>query len=153
MSTRPRIRAAAAGMALTVAALGCGGGTPDDQPRVAVKGTVTLDGQPLDNAVIRFVPLPEVNGPKASVAISEGRFELPAVAGPVVGRHRIEIESTDHGGIAPDDEAALAELAAGKRKLAKPVKIPAIYNARSTLERTIQADSPNEFDFTLVTKH
>jgi hypothetical protein len=152
MTIRPRLGATAAGMALAMAALGCGGGVPDERPRVAVKGMVTLDGQPLENAVIRFVPFPEVNGPTTSIAITSGKFDLPPSSGPVAGKHRIEIESTDHGGIAPDDEAALAELAAGKRKLAKTVKIPAIYNSRSTLERTIQADSPNEFEFTLVTK-
>jgi hypothetical protein len=152
MTTRLRLQAAAAGMTLAIAAFGCGGGTPDDRPRVAVSGTVTLDGRPLNNAVIRFVPFPEIQGPTASNAIVEGKFELPEYAGPIAGKHRVVIESTDHGGIAPDDEAALAEVAAGKRKPAKPVKIPAIYNSRSRLERTIQADSPNEFEFTLVTR-
>jgi hypothetical protein len=152
MTIRHRLFPAAAGMALAIAALGCGGGTPDDRPRVTVKGTVTLDGQPLDNAVILFVPFPEVNGPTASVGVAAGKFELSVEAGPVPGKHRVVIESTDHGGIAPDDETALAEMAAGKRKPPKPVKIPAIYNTRSTLERTVQADSPNEFEFTLVTK-
>ncbi len=139
-------------MGIAVAVAGCGSAPESTFDRVAVSGTVTLDGQPLENAVIRFVPFPEVSGPKASVAVTSGRFEIPAAAGPVAGRHRVEIESTDHGGIEPDDEAALAELAAGKRKLAKPVKIPAIYNTRSTLERTLAADSANQFEFQLVTK-
>ena len=152
MSLRQRLSVAAAAMALGTAICGCGGKSPDARPRIAVTGTITLDGQPLDNAVIRFVPLAEVNGPKASVAVTAGRFELPSESGPVAGRHRVEIESTDHGGIAPDDETALAEVASGKRKPAKTVKIPAIYNARSTLERTIQADFTNQFEFTLVTK-
>jgi hypothetical protein len=152
MSARVRLHWTSAGMALAIAATGCGGGAPDDRPRVAVRGTVTLDGQPLENAVIRFVPLPGVDGPTASNAIVAGTFELPAYAGPVAGPHRVEIESTDHGGIEPDDETALAEVAAGKRKPGKPVKIPAIYNSRSTLERIIQSDSSNEFEFTLVTK-
>jgi hypothetical protein len=62
------------------------------------------------------------------------------------------IESTDHGGVAPDDQAAPAQLATGKRKLGKTLKIPSIYNSRSTIERTIHTDSTNEFKFTLVTK-
>jgi|EndMetStandDraft_5_1072996.scaffolds.fasta_scaffold81103_2 hypothetical protein len=152
MAARERPYAVAAAMVLGIAICGCGGGPPDAQPRIAVSGTITLDGQPLNNAVIRFVPLAEVKGPKASVAVTAGRFDLPAYAGPVAGPHRVEIESTDHGGIEPDDETALAEVAAGKRKPSKTAKIPAIYNSRSTLERTIQADSPNQFEFTLVTK-
>jgi hypothetical protein len=139
-------------MALGAAFIGCGSARSEGPQRVAVSGTVTLDGQPLENGVIRFIPHPDVKGPKASMSVTAGRFEIPETAGPVAGRHRIEIESDDHGGIAPDDEAALKEMAAGKRKLAKPVKIPAIYNIRSTLERTVQSDSPNEFEFPLVTK-
>ncbi|QDT53646.1 hypothetical protein Pan44_16690 [Caulifigura coniformis] len=152
MMIRHRLRMAAAGMVLAILASGCGGADPKSHARVAVSGTVTLDGQPLDNAVILFVPLPEVNGPTASAGIVEGRFQLSAEAGPVAGKHRVQIESNDHGGIAPDDEAALAEMAAGKRKLPKTVKIPAIYNSRSKLEETIAADSPNEFTFELVTR-
>ena len=88
---------AAAGTALGIAICGCGAGIPDTRPRIAVSGTVTLDGQPLENAVIRFVPLPEVKGPTASIAIESGKFGLPAYAGPVAGPHRVVIESTDHG--------------------------------------------------------
>jgi hypothetical protein len=133
-------------------AIGCGAAPSDEPQRVSVKGTVTLDGKPLEQGVIRFVPLPEVKGPKASVDVTDGRFEIPADVGPVAGKHRVEIESTDHGGIEPDDETALAELAAGKRKPVKPVKIPAIYNARSTLQKEVKSDSPNEFKFDLVTR-
>jgi len=152
MTMSHRLGVAAAGMMLTVFAGGCGGGDVKSHARVSVSGTVTLDGQPLDNAVILFVPFPEVNGPTASAGIVEGKFQLSTDAGPAAGKHRVQIESTDHGGIAPDDEAALAEMAAGKRKLPKTVKIPAIYNSRTKLEKTITADSPNEFTFELVTK-
>jgi len=151
MAVRPRFREAAAGMIL-MTAVGCGGEAVKDHPRVSVSGTVTLDGKPLDKAVILFIPFPDVAGPTASAGISEGKFQLSTETGPVAGRHRVQIESTDTGGIAPDDEAAAAEIAAGKRKLAKSVRIPAIYNTRSKLEKTIAADSPNEFTFELVTK-
>ncbi len=139
-------------LGIAIALAGCSSAPENETPRMAVSGTVTLDGQPLENGVIRFVPQAEVKGPKASVAVNGGRFEIPAEAGPVAGRHRVEIESTDHGGIAPDDETALADLAAGKRKPVKPAKIPGIYNIRSTLQRTIQSDFANQFEFPLVTK-
>jgi hypothetical protein len=82
------------------------------------------------------------------MTIAEGRFSLPAYVRP----HRIVIESIDHGGIVRDDETTLAELPAGKLKPARNARIPAIYNTRSTLERTIRTDSPKEFRFTLVTR-
>ncbi len=145
-------RAVAVLLAAGVLVAGCGSGAAPGPSRFAVKGTVTLDGQPLQNAVIRFVPLDGVQGPKCSVAIREGMYEIPAGAGPVAGSHRVEIDSTDHGGIAPDDETALAQLTAGQKKLQKPLRIPAIYNTRSTLRQTIHAGSANEFDFRLVTR-
>ncbi|HVJ66746.1 MAG TPA: hypothetical protein VM510_02110 [Caulifigura sp.] len=153
MPVRQRHLAGAAGLLSATGILaGCGAARPESPPRYSVSGTVTIDGQPLESAVIRFIPLPEVIGPKASVAITAGTFEIPADSGPVAGRHRVEIESSDHGGVAPDDETSLKELAAGKRKPVKPGKIPVIYNTRSTLQRTIQSDFANRFEFTLVTR-
>lgn len=153
MWRRPRSRAEAARLVLLAVVLsGCADSSPESPPRYSVGGAVTIDGQPLETAVIRFIPFPEVKGPKSSVAIAAGRFEIPAEFGLVAGPHRVEIESSDHGGIAPDDETSLSELAAGKRKPVKPVRIPATYNTRSTLKCTVQADSTNRFEFALVTK-
>lgn len=118
-------------------------------PRAAVKGTVLLDDAPLPAGIIRFVPKDETPGPKLSAPITGGEFTLPAELGPWVGTHRVEIESTDLGGLAPDDETAVARLQAQGIKRIERIEIPPSYNRLSTLEATIVADQENELEFKL----
>ena len=116
---------------LCIAMLGVGcGGRPDDEPvRASVSGMVTFDGEPLSEGVIRFIPTEGTTGPQVTGVISNGAFELPESHGPVVGTHRVEINSTDTGGLAMDDEEALVRLSSEKRRpRIKIVQIPPIYN-------------------------
>ena len=131
---------------------GCGGSDEQELPRAAVSGTVQLDDKPLSKGVIRFVPAEGTQGPKASATISEGKFSLEAEQGPIVGTHRIEIQSTDNGGYAWDDEEALQKLKASGVKRIEAVQVPAIYNSRSTLKETVTSEGPNEFMFDLQSK-
>ncbi len=131
---------------------GCGGG--DDGPqRAAVSGVINLDGEPLQQGVIRFVPEGETKGPKTSVPVQQGRFEIDSRSGPLVGEHRIEIVSTDDGGYAMDDEQAIQDLRKAKVKRIRVVKVPAVYNSRSTLKKTVSLNTPNEFQFDLSSQH
>lgn len=84
-------------------------------------------------------------------------FKVDDEHGPIAGPSRIEIVSTDDGGFAPDDEEALKKLTASKKKkkkkkVIKVVKVPAIYNSRSTMVKTIFPDADNDFTFNLVSK-
>jgi hypothetical protein len=136
---------------VTVVLCGCGG-SEQELPRAKVSGHVTLDGKPLPEGVIRFIPTGEAQGPKTSAVIAEGRFLLEEEQGPVVGTHRIIIESTDNGGYAPDDEEAIPRLRASGVKRINVVRVPAIYNSRSTLTETVSTEGPNEFTFDLKSK-
>lgn len=120
-------------------------------PRAAVTGVVTLDGRPLTNGMVRFVPTDGTKGPKTAVAVSVGMFSVDARHGPVVGRHRIEIESTDHGDFPPDDETALQRLKAAGAKGVKLLRIPPRFNVDSQIVESVSADGPNEFRFLLTT--
>ena len=100
-------RQVAAAVLLTVGVAGCAG-TGDAPPRAPVMGLVTLDGELLNTGVIRFVPADGTTGPQTTAVIDRGLFTLPAEQGPIVGTHRVEIVSTDTGGLAMDDEQALA---------------------------------------------
>lgn len=131
---------------------GCGG-SEEGPARVPVSGVVNFDGQPLEEGVIRFIPDGETTGPQATVSIQDGRFEVDAKFGPIVGQHRIEIESTDDGGYAMDDEQAIQELRKAGIKKIEVVKVPAIYNRRSTLQETVTDSGPNEFQFDLSSKN
>lgn len=128
---------------------GCGRGQRDDFERTAVTGQVTLDGHPLEQGVVRFVPIEQTTGPKTTVTVTEGRFKAPESVGPLVGTHRIEIESTDMGGYAMDDENALRELRQSRVKRIDVVTVPAVYNARSQLTETLVPDIENELIFKL----
>ena len=54
--------------------------------RAGVSGTVTLDGAPLTEGIIRFVPIDDTQGPKASVPIQHGQLEVDAKFAPLWGR-------------------------------------------------------------------
>ena len=153
MSSNPLLppRRLAFGVVAAVAVFGCGGRGEEELPRAAAAGIVTLDGKPLQDGVIRFVPIDGTPGPKTSAIISDGRFSADAAHGPVAGKHRIEIESTDNGGYAIDDESAIQKLRESGVRHIEVVRVPPIYNARSTLTKTVSADGPNEFTFELVT--
>lgn len=136
-------------IAVAIACCGCGGGD-DKIPRAAVRGHVTWKGAPLVEGVIRFVPMEKGKVGKTSINVVNGVFEVDAYQGPVVGEHRIEIESTDDGGFAMDDETALQRLKESNTKRIDAVVIPPIYNTRSTLKETVSADMPNQFNFQLT---
>lgn len=132
--------------------LGCGSGTVEGPPRADVRGVVTLDGQPLPHGVIRFVPMEGTPGPKTSIAISDGQFSTDQLAGPVVGEHRIEIQSTDDCGYAWDDETALTRLRKSRTRRIQAPHVPATFNSRSRLTETVSSDGANDFEF-LLTSH
>ena len=64
----------------------CGGNR-----RQPLEGTVTLDGQPLGEGSISFVPLPGTTGPTAGANIAAGRFSVAADRGTFTGAFRVEI--------------------------------------------------------------
>src|SRR5262245_28750207 len=109
--------------ALGVACAGCSG------PNIStVTGEVTLDGQPLKEGIIRFVP---VNGdtPTADAPIVNGRFKAPVppgqkrveISAPKPGKKRKAYDTPD----SPEVED-VGEL------------IPERYNAKSELPLTVQ---------------
>ncbi|MDP1796888.1 MAG: hypothetical protein Q8K78_05385 [Planctomycetaceae bacterium] len=111
---------------------GCGRTGPQ---RVAVRGTVIFDSQPLENGRITFVPMAETKGPAAVAVVQNGFFVFEKKTGPVMGKNRVEIESMLDPGFALDDEAAYAKAATKYR--GKPVlprdPIPETYNRKSEL--------------------
>ena len=129
----------------------CGCGGDSFPPRAAVSGTVTLDGTPLPQGVVRFVPVGGSANSKWSIPIVNGEFSAEKKAGPAIGKHRIEIESTDIGGFELDDEDALDRLAAERRKV-KVVKVPSWYGTSSRLKETVTEDGSNEFTFELSSR-
>lgn len=122
---------------LAVAAIAVVGCDHSAEPfsRVAINGTVALDEQPLDAAVIRFVPTGSTPGPKTSFEVRQGRFAASREHGPPVGTHRVEVEVVDprwrH-----DDEEAIRRLSQTRARNIDRVRLPAAYGTNSLLTVT-----------------
>jgi len=114
---------------------GCGG--PKFSFNEMVEGVVTLDGQPLSNVTVRF--LPEAKGEarppvSASPTDEKGRFQLKCQRngkidqpGAVLGKHIVQVienRPRKRKGEAPDEEAP-------------PPRVPAIY---ATLESSVNVE-------------
>lgn len=136
------------GLIVTTFVVGCGGKS-EEFSRAAVSGKVTLDGKPLAEGTIRFVPVAPTTGPKVSVTIEQGQFVSDDEHGPVIGKHRVEIQSTDDGGYAFDDEQAIERLKQSGARSIEVVRVPPAFNKNSTLTASVSAGEPNEFVFNL----
>src|SRR5262245_49712049 len=132
-------------------AAGCGG------PRMAdVQGTVRLNGQPLPDVEVYFIPDGEsgTRGPRsAAVTNAEGRYRLESGdpnPGAVVGHHRVVL--VDHRSLPPvPDERVDAQP--GVRRVPQSSRIPPEYTAATTtpLRREV-ASGPQTIDLDLPAK-
>jgi hypothetical protein len=123
-----------------VCSSGCGQSGPS---RGAVKGRVTIGGQPLANGRILFLP---AEGPTVSAVILNGDYQLPSSEGPIAGVNRVEVEAAMDLGFAIDDEAAFAQR--GGRPL-PPNPVPPEFNRNSKLSIDIQSSEDNALDVTI----
>jgi hypothetical protein len=131
---------------------GCGP-SQDGPVRVPVAGAVSLDGAPLGEGFIRFVPIGETKGPAAVGPIKEGVYKLSLNEGPVAGTHRVEIEATGHQDFEVDDERAYAErFEKTKSPPFRPNPIPPAYNRRSQLTAKLTAEGSSQLDFALSSR-
>ncbi|EDL57881.1 hypothetical protein [Gimesia maris] len=127
---------------LSLILAGCSGKS-DDLPELAeVTGQVTLDGNPLPDAIIDFYPqgAQQKKQSRASTAATdgEGKYSLMYnnnTAGAILGDHLVRISKTEGG----------AEVAG-------PEMLPKKYNETSTLKATVTKDGPNTINFELTSK-
>ncbi|WP_437191712.1 hypothetical protein [Planctomicrobium sp. SH527] len=60
-------------LALVLLVSGCGG--PTAPQRASVSGEVLVDGQPLSEGVISFIPTDGVKGPTSGTKVLNGRYQ------------------------------------------------------------------------------
>lgn len=122
--------------ALSIAVLFVLGCTPGEPPYVPIRGTVTLDGSPLAEGFVAFVPLD--GRPPRTLAVKGGSFTGEARVGP----NRVEV-------------MALAEIPNPDKNVPKEDRTITInlvaerFNAKSTEVREVTLDGPNEFTLTV----
>jgi hypothetical protein len=129
----------------TIALTGCGGAT-DDLPRQAVAGAVKLDGQPLKEGMIQFQPTEPGIATAQGAGITDGTYSVAKSEGLVPGKYLVMISSTPPP--APQPPGGMPGDPVGPPK----EKIPANYNAKSTLTAQVTKEGPNKFDFDLSSK-
>jgi hypothetical protein len=110
-----------------------------------VHGTVTLDGQPLAQASVRFYAKDGTFS--VGTTDSEGRYSLMYTSeqpGVLKGPKTIRI-------FALDGAKGIEEGMDPNAKLFKSNRVPARYNTKSTLTETVEKDS-HEFNFELKSR-
>lgn len=125
---------------------GCG--SSDGFARVPVKGSVTVDGKPLAEGVIRFIPDKGLQGQTVQAVVQNGEYALDDRSGPVAGKHRVEIEATGYLGFELDDDLAYANYIKTHGAL-PPNPIPPQFNRESKLTVDIPAAGQEGLDFRL----
>ncbi len=106
---------------------------------VTVTGTVTLDGEPLENAFVEFTPQVDGGSMAYGRTDSQGKYDMMfsmSQKGAMPGENIVRITTADVG-----DEGA-----ANSRE-----QVPRKYNVESVLRVNVEAGTANAFDFPLTT--
>ncbi|MEX0793841.1 MAG: hypothetical protein WD045_11945 [Pirellulaceae bacterium] len=127
--------------------MGCGGGQ-SGPPRGEVSGKVTLDGTPVEEGSITFLPSEGTSGPSAGAPITNGNYAIARQKGPVEGKYRVEIRATRKTGKSVPAGSPFPE---GTMIDETEEAVPAKYNTKSELVREIVAGE-NELDFDLTAR-
>ncbi len=133
---------------MCVCLVGCGQSGPE---RIAVSGTVLVDGQPLRAGSVQFIPAGETRGPAASAAVKDGKFELPANDGPLKGTQRIEVIVQKELPFAIDDDAAFAQASQNGRVPITPTSSAVAFRDPSQQQMDLK-QSASDLKFELVTQ-
>ena len=131
---------AATGCALALLA-GCGG-----SERLAIEGTVTLDGTPLPSGNIILTPQTDTASPTAGGPITDGKFSIAATGGVLPGRFSVEITSYRQSA----SKQKIRTINGDIFDYVGEQIIPARYSSQSELRAEVKPDGPNQFIFELT---
>ena len=124
--------------------LGCADLGP---PTAEVSGTVRLDGRPIEEGSIQFIPVEGTRGPSAGAPIQDGKYHIPRKMGVTVGTNRVELRAFKNAGTRIQDPTAPPGVKTEQRVPAFPPE----FNDRSTVIKQIRAGS-NVIDFDVDTR-
>ena len=124
------------------ATLGCGGTDPN---RSAIGGYVTLDGKPVEQGSIVFMPVDGTTGAAAGGPIEGGRYQIAAKDGAAVGWNRVEVRAVRKTGrMIPKGLGGTGKMIEEQVEGAA-----ARFNAKSTLKINVKsADNTADFEVT-----
>lgn len=119
--------------------LGCGA---DTGGRVAISGTVTMKGVPLENGTIEFVSTD--GNQKTGAAIGGGSYSIAAENGLLPGKFTVRVSAVKEGAINQEEAPGDSSVSVTNQEL-----IPPEYNVNSTLTADIAAGSSATFDVSI----
>ena len=142
-------RSTLAGLSFLALLVGCNTGSLSGT--VPASGKVTYKGNPVEGAIVTF--LPEGEGrPATATTVTGGTFSLTTVdsAGAMPGKYKVTIDKVDFatGGASSMEEASVGNAKEGQMKKLLPKKYA---DAGSTpLSAEVPSAGKKEFDFALV---
>jgi hypothetical protein len=129
-------------LCLTSLIIGC-----SSSNRAEVSGTVLLDGQPIEEGSIQFIPTEGTTGPSTGGVITKGKYYIASRDGAIVGKNRVELRSFKMSDKKIQDPTAPPGTLTAMRVQAFPPE----YNEQSKVVKEIRPGS-NTIDFDVVTK-
>jgi hypothetical protein len=122
---------------------GCGSSGPELKP---VSGKVTLDGAPVPEGTIVFLPTEQTSGPTTGASITQGLYEIPEEKGAIAGAYRVQITSVQKTGkkIPAGTPAPPGTMVDELRQV-----IPAKYNSSSELSAKVIVGDNSKVNFDL----
>jgi hypothetical protein len=120
------------------AVAGCG-----EEKTAPVSGSVRLDGQPIVEGAIQFIPIDGTTGPSTGGTISNGHYNIPRAKGAAIGHNRVELRAFKKSNRKIQDPTQPAGATTEEWVPA----IPPEYNSSSKLVREIKrGDNVLDFD-------
>ena len=110
--------------------------------RMEVSGSVKVQGQPLKDAAIRFVPL-DKQDTEGGGPVTAGEYRIPKPIGLKPGHYLVQITAGD-GKTTANEEAGAP---GGSTNIVSFELIPEEWNVKSKQKRAVTASGPNRFDF------
>lgn len=123
--------------------IGCGG--EQGPPRQPISGAVKLDGQPLPEGSITF--LPEEKGTAATAKLSAGSYSIGQSEGPQPGKYKVAIVAVQPTGKQVPNPDFPKETIEETRNV-----VPPLYNVRTNLQVEVKSGASNTFDFDLTSR-
>jgi hypothetical protein len=118
------------------------GGCSASSGTAEVSGTVLLDGQPVEEGSIQFIPVEGTTGAGAGGIIRGGKYHIPRDNGAAVGKNRVELRSFRTSGRKVQDPTAPPGVLTDERVQAFPPE----YSDSSTVVKEVKSGR-NVFDF------
>ena len=110
--------------------------------KATLSGRITVQGQPIQDGSIRFVPIKGTKGPATVGTIRAGSYTVTARGGVPVGTLRVEVEAfRPLPGAKPYTKEQARERGIVEGDYPKEQFLPPEYNTNSTHEVTIESGS------------